>query len=103
MTVREIAVLVGQMDPEAKHYETASDGANYTTWKEYEYIGQPADDEYGDGWKFQIDRFTREEFDPIADTIKTTLKQTPGVAFSYLVDYEQDSGYIHHIFDCEAP
>ena len=65
MTVREIAVLVGQMDPKAKHYETASDGANYTKWQEYEYIGQPADDEYGDGWKFQIDRYTKEEYDEL--------------------------------------
>ena len=103
MTVRGIQTLVVSADQYAKHYESSDKGDNYTRWQEYEYIGQPADDEYGDGWKFQIDRFTKVEYDPVADEIKRVLKTTPGVAFSYMVDYEQDSGYIHHIFDCEAP
>ena len=103
MTLREIKALVTSTDPDAKHYTVATNGANFTRWQEYEYIGQPADDEYGDGWKFQIDRFTHDEFDAIAETIKETLKHTPGVAFGYMVDYEQESDYIHHIFSCEAP
>lgn len=102
MKLKQISQLIGSVDPQARHYTTVTGDINYTKWREYEYVGQPADDEYGDGWKFQIDRYTREEYDAVAEELLQVLKQTPGLAFSYLVDYEEDSGYIHHIFDCEA-
>ena len=103
MKLTEIREMVAGVDPNARHYVAAASGEAFTRWQEYEYIGNPADDTYGDGWKFQIDRFTKTEFDEVAEAIKEALKKTPGLAFTYMREYEQDSGYIHHIFDCEAP
>lgn len=102
MTVQQIAALVGSADPAARHYYNPHDGENYTRWQEYERIGQAGDDDWGEGWKFQIDRYTKQEYDPIAADIEAALKKSVGVTYTYLVDYEQDSGYIHHIFDCEG-
>ena len=102
MTVRQIAALVGSADGHARHYYNPHNGEDYTRWQEYERIGQAGDDEWGGGWKFQVDRYTKQEYDPIAEAIEETLKNDPGVAYRYVVDYEQDSGYIHHIFDCEG-
>lgn len=102
MTVKQIAALVGSVDPYARHYYNPHDGTDYTKWQEYQRIGQAGDDHWGDGWKFQIDRYTKQEYDPTAEAIETALKNAEGVAYNYLVDYEQDSGYIHHIFDCEG-
>lgn len=102
MTVRQIAELVGSVDAQARHYFNPHDGEDYTRWQEYERIGQAGDDLRDAGWKFQIDRFTKQEYDPIAEAMETALQNATGVAYNYLVDYEQDSGYIHHIFDCEG-
>lgn len=102
MTVREVQALVARADPEARHYTSTKDGNDFTVWREYQRIGISKDDVSGGGWKFQIDRYTKEEFDATADTIEKVLTNEPGVAFGYLVDYEEDTGYIHHIFDCEG-
>lgn len=102
MTVREIQALVVSADPAAKHYESPHNGTDYTVWMEYQRIGISSDDLSGGGWKFQIDRWTKEEYDPVAEQIEQVLNATPGVAFTYMVNYEQDSGYIRHMFDCEG-
>jgi hypothetical protein len=102
MTVQEIKTLVTAADPGAKHYESAKDGSNYTVWMEYERTGMPGDDIHEEGWKFQIDRYTKQEYDPVAEAIEQALKDQPGLAFTYMVEYERDTRYIHHIFDCEG-
>lgn len=102
MKVRDIQALVVSADPEAKHYTNPHDGTNYTVWMEYQRIGISSDDESGGGWRFQVDRWTKTEYDPVAEAIEQTLKNDPGVAFTYMVNYEQDSGYIRHMFDCEG-
>lgn len=102
MTVKDIEALVGSVDPQSRHYYNPHDGTNYTRWMEYKQIGEAADDTYGTGWKFQIDRYTKQEYDPIAADLEKALKEKVGVAYRYMVDFEQDSGYIHHIFDCEG-
>lgn len=102
MNVRDIRDLVALADPGARHYVKAGGGVDFTTWMEYKRLGLPGDDEHGEGWKFQIDRYTKTEFDPVAEAIEEVLKEAEGVAFTYLVDYEQDSGYIRHLFDCEG-
>lgn len=102
MTVQEIKTLVTAADPGAKHYESTKAGSNYTVWMEYERTGMPGDDIHEEGWKFQIDRYTKQEYDPVAEAIEQALKDQPGVAFTYMVEYERDTRYIHHIFDCEG-
>ena len=102
MKLKTIAELIGTVDPAARHYDNPHDGTNYTAWREYERLGAARDDRHGYGWKFQIDRFTKQEFDEVAGDLEKMLARTPGIAYTYLVDYEQDTGYIHHIFDCEG-
>ena len=103
MTLADIQALVVAVDPNAGHYESAYAGsAAYTVWREYRYNSQMADGVHQGGIVFQIDRFTKAENDTIAAAFITALEANPRVSFSYLVDYEPDTRYIHHIFDCEG-
>ena len=102
MEVRDIKELVATVDPEARHYTNTKDGTDYTVWMEYERTGLMADDARGTGWKFEIDRFTKTEYDPIAEALEKLLTETEGITFTYMVEYEQDTKYIRHLFDCEG-
>lgn len=102
MTVADIRDMVLQADPYASHYEQHGNLRNYTVWREYRRLPATADDRHVPGWAFQIDRFTQLEYDPVADDIEEVLESTPNVSYSYSVDFENDTGFIHHIFDCEG-
>lgn len=104
MTVHEIRSLLVSVDPNVRRYEHdgAGTGDAYTVWYE---TGRPGF--YGDGTeegsiRFQVDRFTRDEEDPTAAALLAALEGEDDIAVDYLVDYERDTGYIHHIFSCEA-
>lgn len=101
MTVRGIQQIVIQADPEAKHYYTKKDGSNFTVWQEYERLPFSGDDIADAGWKFQIDRYTTQEFDPVAEAIERVLNEHL-IAYIYQVVYYEETGYIRHLFDCEA-
>lgn len=103
MTVQEIAEIIARADPEAKHYEHAMDGTDFTVWMEHERIGLMADDEYAEpGWRFEIDRYTKTEFDPVADRLEEVLDGEPGISWTHLVRYYSDTKYIRHVFECEG-
>lgn len=102
MTLEDVKALVTSADPAAMHYIHAKGRAAYTTWRETQRIQKNADDTAERGWAFTIDRFTQTEFDETAKAIERVLTEAEGVVHRYLVDYERDSGYIHHIFDCEG-
>lgn len=105
MTVHEIRALIISADPDARHYWTSAGTRDYTVWREYELMPQTADDTHAEQWRFQIDRFTTVEFDEVAQRIRDVLDAAPGVAYSYMVDYEgtpESGGLIHHIFDCQG-
>ena len=38
----------------------------------------------------------------MAASLLAALEECDDIAVEYLVDYERDSGYIHHIYVCEA-
>lgn len=104
MTVSEIKKLLTDVDPDAQRYDHdgAGTGDAYTVWQELRPVGC-----YGDGQeegtiRFQVDRFTKEEDEAIAAQLKTKLEEQDDIAVEYQVDYERDTGYIHHIFVCEA-
>lgn len=50
-------------------------------------------------WTVYIDRFTKSDTDTIAPSIYTALDNAH-VPFSYIIDDEPETGYIHHIFTC---
>lgn len=103
MTIAEIRALILSADPDCARYESAhTDRDAYTVWREVRRLPVLSDDKHDEGWAFQVDRFTRTEDDPVAAAIYEALSADDRVAFSHDVDYERDTGYIHHIFDCEG-
>lgn len=99
MTVEEIKEIVLEADPEADHYFSDSKAPAYTVWAEYEGLPYSADNRKL-GWRVQIDRYHKDEHDTMVDKIAQVLHEH-GIPYQPLVDYDQDTGYIRHIFDCE--
>lgn len=102
MTLEDIRRVLVSADPEIRHYWQMGTGADYTWWQETQMLPLTGDDKHDEGWAFQVHRFTMDEYDPIKSIIREVLEEDPRIAFRYLVDTEEDTGYIHHIFDCEA-
>lgn len=102
MELTDIRALVLSADPQAKRYESSTDGGPYTTWRELRRLAQTSDDEHAQGWAFAVDRFAREQDDPVRAAIEEALDGAEGVAYRYDIDYEPDTGYIHHIYTCEG-
>ena len=102
MTVQDIKTMVLSVDPKAKHYFSDKKGDAFTVWGEYQRAGQGAEDRHNYGWKFEIDRYTRDEEDTVPDMIEQILIDHPGVAYTYQVYYDHTARYIVHVFDCEG-
>lgn len=102
MTVEAIRDLILEAAPEAKHYRSAVQGDSFTVWQEYRQLDFSADDEHTEAWAFQVDHYTKLEFDPIASAIRMVLEKHPGTTYRYEVVVEKDTGYIRHMFDCEG-
>ena len=104
MTLDDIRTLVIQVDPNAGHYESAFRSSDaYTVWYELQRTGMFANNRRSAAsWHFQIDRFTKSEYDAVAMQLEAALEAHPAIIYDYIVTYEPDTGYIHHIFDCQA-
>ena len=103
MTCSEIKAWLITVDPTIERYESSHTGSDaYTVWRELGPAGIYADGETQGVTRFQVDRFTKTEDDATALAIWVALEGRDDIAFEYLIDFEPDTGYIHHIFDCEA-
>lgn len=102
MTLSDIRDLLITADPAIRHYFSAETHRDYSYWQETRQLPIMADDCHESGWRFYVHRFTRCEDDPVAQRIMETLDADPRTTVSHQVDYEPESGYIHHIFDCEG-
>ena len=103
MTLPEIKALILSADATAERYESSHTGSDsYTVWRGVHRLAVAADNRHIEGWAFQVDRFTRDEFDPVAEALFAVLDGSDRVAVYHEIDYERDSGYIHHIYDCEG-
>lgn len=102
MTVQDIKTMVLSVDPKAKHYFSDKKGDAFTVWGEYQRAGQGAEDRHDYGWKFEIDRYTRDEEDTVPDMIEQILIDHPGVSYTYQVYYDHTARYIVHVFNCEG-
>lgn len=104
MTAADIKTLLVAVDPNVQRYDHDGAGTSdaYTVWYELRPIGLYGDGEEEGTIRFQVDRFTKEEDDAIAASLKETLEGQDDIAVEYLVDYERDTGYIHHIYVCEG-
>lgn len=101
MTLDQFKEILVAADPKAKHYSSKERG-NFTVWREYERLYVFADGENQGGWKVQIDRYTTEENDAVAEAILAALDAQDNIAYQHLVDYDPETETIRHIFDCEV-
>lgn len=103
MTCAEIKDFLVGVDPTIERYESSRSGKDaYTVWYELGTTNHFADGENAGIMRFQVDRFTKRENDKVAARILTALQDRDDIAYRYEVAYEPDTGYIHHIFDCEG-
>ena len=101
MTLTDFRDIVLTADPAATHYWSGSQG-NYTIWTEFGETADYADSKRSVVFKsVQVDRYTKLEYDPVVDSLRAAL-DAAGIPYAYLCDPNQDTGYIHHIFDCTA-
>lgn len=103
MTLPEFGRLLATVDPDVKHHVSAKRG-NYTTWSEYERIDASADGINRGGWRVQVERYTRDEYDEVAEALYDLLQHRDNVAVQYMMDSEGDGEdlVIRHLFDCEV-
>ena len=102
MTLEDIRALLVSVDPDIRHYFSTETSRDYSYWEETQRLPFTADDVHEEGWRFYVHRFTRDERDPIAPRLFAVLESDPGTTVKWKVDHEPDSGYIHHIFECEG-
>ena len=104
MTIQEIKNLLVAVDPDIQRYDhdRSGDGEAYTVWAEIHPVGFYGDGQEQGSIRFQVDRFTKEEDEAMAESIRRALEDADYIAVDYRVDYEKDTGWIHHIFDCEG-
>lgn len=101
MTLQEFRDLLLTADPQAVHYKSMKN-VNYTRWQEFRDKALIADSVRKEKvWKIQVDRFTKDEYDPVVDLINSALDRDD-ISYEYLVDFEPETSYIHHIWDCEV-
>lgn len=103
MTKAEIKALIVSVDPGARHRFSMEKGKDYTYWNETHRLPLMSDDEHDEeAWAFVVHRFTKDDNDPVAPALFAALDAEPSVAPAWRQDFEPETGYIHHIFDCEG-
>ncbi len=103
MTLSDIRTLLVSVDPNIKHYFSMGAGESYSYWEETNRLPFSADDRHEEGWHFYVHFFTKTECDPVADSFFNTLDEDPRTTVRWTVgDREEDTGYIHHIYECEG-
>lgn len=102
MTLQEIQALLASIDPDIRHYFSMEENKDYSFWEETRRLPFMADDVHEEAWAFYVHRFTKQENDEIAQAFFSTLDADPRVAVRHTVDFLQEDGYIHHVFECEG-
>lgn len=102
MKLTDIEALVGGVDAQARHYFSMSTADAYTYWEETQRLPLVSDDRHQEAWRFYVHRYTKDEGDATAAALYTALDTDPRTTVIYTTDYDDESGYIHHIFQCEG-
>lgn len=103
MTPEYIRQLVVSIDPKADRYESEyRAGRAYTVWYDRGPLDCVGDGEYLGGIRFTIVRLTKTENDAVAAALFSALDALDNVAFDYRPDFDPQTGYIMHIFECEG-
>lgn len=102
MTLEDIRKLLTQADIGIRHYFSMEKEKDYTYWEETRRLPFTSDDGHDEGWRFYVHRYTRQENDRVAADLFRILDAHPGIAVTETIDHDPDTGYIHHIFECEG-
>jgi hypothetical protein len=103
MTLFDLRDLLLTVGPPVYHYHAHQQPDSYIVWAEYGGSKLGADSRGQEkAARVQVDLFTRTEFDSNVETITALLDQDDIAASEPLTDYEPDTGYIHHIWDCNV-
>lgn len=105
MTLTQIKDLLVTVDPDIKHYYSMEETESYSFWEETQLLSFTADNRHPtseEGWRFYVHLYTTIEGDPKAASFFETLDDDPRTTVRWTVDYDRESGYIHHIFECEG-
>lgn len=105
MTIDSFVEIVQGIDPDAARYQKLRKPSDksYTVWSDYGtgtlYAnGVPA----GKTKKIQVDYFTFTEDDPVALAFFRAFSENDEITVIHNTDFEIETRYIHHIFDCEV-
>ena len=103
MTLEKIGRLLVTVDPDVRRYFSQSENrAAYTYWEETQRLSLISNDVHAEAWRFYVHRYTKIENDEVAARLFRTLDQHPAITVRYTVSVEPDTGYIHHVYECEA-
>ena len=104
MTINSFAALIKSIDPSAARYDAIGQkGDAYTVYADYHTRvlygnGSPA----ATAVSVQVDYFTKQENDPRAQAFFVAFTGNEEITCEYSTDFEADTRYIHHIYDCEV-
>ena len=105
MTIEEFVGIVLNIDEEAARYQKLRKPTDksYTVWSDYGTgtlysNGVPA----GKTKKIQADYSTLQEDDPKALAYFRAFSENDEITVVHTTDFEIETRYIHHIFDCEV-
>lgn len=103
MTLDELRDKLLSVDPNVKPWKGVG-GDSFTVYSPYKKITAEADGAGTEvGWKVQIDVFSKNPKDSKVSQIESLLEDEDDIAIEPLeVDYEEDTGYFHFIWDCEV-
>ena len=103
MTLEAFVELLLAVDPEAVRYDRiGQDKENYTVFCDYREDMLCADDEPAETvLHVQVDRYTKDEQDSIAEALKALFEETAEISCTYEKDFDPVARVIRHLFDCE--
>lgn len=105
MTIEQFVGIVLDIDADAARYQKLRKPTDkaYTVWSDYGtgmlYAnGVPVSKTK----KIQVDYFTFTEDDPVAFAFFKAFSENDEITVVHDTDFETDTRFIHHIFDCEV-
>lgn len=106
MTIDAFIALVKSIDKDAARYEyikQKSEPKAYTVFAEYKTKALYANGVIVEkAIMVQVDYFTQTENDPKAQAYFDAFTTDDNITCQYDTDFESDTRYIHHIYDCEV-
>lgn len=103
MTLPEFRDLLLSVHADVFHFESTK-AAEYTVWREVDTVRLMADGVCAEsGVRIAVDHFTKSEYSTIAAQLEQVLTDHDEIFLTdHTVDYEKDTGLIHHAFTCEV-